>query len=118
MAGCRKFDEVFRISVDCTDRRIQEPRRLDGKKGPNPIYSSHKFGRKAGLRYEIALSIWSDHIVWVKGPFPCGRWAYFKIFKEKGLANKLNSEKELKNIKEGFKIHEFVDALFYWLCPA
>jgi len=43
--------------VDCTDCPIQEPSRLDGFPGTDPYYSSHKFGKKAGLRYEIGLAI-------------------------------------------------------------
>jgi hypothetical protein len=49
MIGCSR-NEVFKISVDGTDCEINEPPRRDGKKGVNPTYSSHKFGKSAGLR--------------------------------------------------------------------
>ena len=85
---------MFKVSVDCTDCRIEEPPRFDGKKGVEKAYSSHKFGKKAALKYEIALAIWSDHIVSVKGPLPAGFWQDLKIFKELGLAEKLREAGE------------------------
>jgi hypothetical protein len=38
--------------------------------------------------YEIAVSIFSDQIVWVNGPFRAGM-SDLKIFKEKGLSTLL-----------------------------
>ena len=57
--------------------------------GTDPYYSLHKFGRKAGLRYEIALALFSDQIVHLKGPLAAGRWQDMKIYKELGLAEKV-----------------------------
>ena len=49
-----------------------------------PGYYSHKFHR-AGVRYELGVSIQSGDIVWLNGPFPCGRFADQKIAKDEGL---------------------------------
>ena len=61
--------ETFTISVDGTDFKVWEP-----KHPTKPIdtkYASHKF-KKAGLRYEIAISISTGRCVWIHGPFPAG----------------------------------------------
>jgi len=87
LVRCQK-GERYTVTVDGTDFQIQEPKREDGKKGVDKRWYSHKF-KGAGLRYEIAVAIYSDHIVWVNGPFPCGDYSDLKIYKEKGLAEKL-----------------------------
>jgi len=102
--GCRNQNEVFTISVDCTDCPIQEPARLDGLPGPDPSYSSHKFGKKAGLRYEIGLALFSNQIVHIKGPLPAGRWQDLKIYTELGLAEKVIQAEE-KIIADGIYRH-------------
>jgi hypothetical protein len=40
----------------------------------------HKF-RSAGLRYEIDVNIKIGWICWIMGPFPCGDWNDFSIFR-------------------------------------
>jgi hypothetical protein len=47
---------------------------------PTPTFSSHKFAKKGGVRYEVALCIQTGDIVWVNGPFPCGRNPDITIF--------------------------------------
>jgi len=55
---------------------------------------SHKF-KAPGLRYEVGLCIRTGDIVWIHGPFPCGRWPDLKIFRY-GLMHILsNGEKIL-----------------------
>ena len=71
------------VSVDCTDCPIREPFPFD--KG----LFSHKF-RGAGFRYELALSLHSDDIVSVVGPFPCGRMPDVSIARQGGLLDKLD----------------------------
>jgi DDE superfamily endonuclease len=66
---------VCRVSVDGTDFRIYEWK---------PFWSgwySHKF-RGPGLRYEVGLCIRTGWIVWVHGPFPCGKWSDLTIFRK------------------------------------
>jgi hypothetical protein len=33
------------------------------------------------LRYEVAICIQTGDIVWIYGPFPCGKWPDIKIFR-------------------------------------
>lgn len=62
--------EIFIVSVDGTDCKIWE------KKHPlmnkNSKLCSHKF-KSAGLKYEIALSVYESKCVWISGPFRCGK---------------------------------------------
>ena len=61
------------VSVDGTDFKV-----------PNfgPAFSSHKFAKKGGVRYEVALCILTGDIVWIHGPFPCGRFPDISIFRD------------------------------------
>lgn len=61
-----------KITVDGTDCKIQEPLPFDRK------WFSHKF-KGPGVRYEIGICIQTGWIVWVNGPFPCGRYPDLKI---------------------------------------
>ena len=69
------------MSVDGTDCRINEPKPFSRQ------WYSHKF-RAAGVRYEVAVSIRRSEIVWINGPFPCGRYPDITIFRV-GLRNRL-----------------------------
>jgi hypothetical protein len=62
------------VSVDATDYRTYEWKPFW------PGWFSPKF-RGPGLRYEIALCIRTGDIVWINGPFPCGRYPDIKIFR-------------------------------------
>lgn len=46
-----------------------------------PAFSSHEFAKKSGLRCEVALCILTGDIVWINGPYECGRWPDIKIFR-------------------------------------
>lgn len=72
----RQLIEGSYCSVDGTDCRILEPQPF------STMWYSHKFSGP-GLRYEIGLSHNSGNIVWVYGPFPCGKWPDIKIFNSK-----------------------------------
>jgi len=69
------------MSVDGTHCRIFEPKHPT--KSKNPQYYSHKF-RQAGVNYEIGLSLFTNHVLWVNGPYPAGQ-NDMKIFREQGL---------------------------------
>ncbi len=69
------------VCVHGTDCKIYEPVSFD------PKWFSHKF-KGPGLRYEVAISIQGGDIVWVHGPFPCGKYPDLKIF-QAGLKDKL-----------------------------
>jgi DDE superfamily endonuclease len=61
------------VSCDGVDFKIPEH-------GPN--FSSHKFAKKSGLRYEICICILTGDIVWVNGPYPCGKFPDVSVFRE------------------------------------
>ena len=42
---------------------------------------------KSGLRYEIGLCIQTGDIVWVNGPYECGRWPDISIFRDSLLSH-------------------------------
>ena len=65
---------VALVSVDGTDFEIYQWQPF--WKG----WYSHKF-KGPGLRYEVGICIMTGDIVWIHGPFPCGRWPDLKIFR-------------------------------------
>lgn len=72
------------ISVDCTDCPFQQvlipdPTRPGGKIRNKALYSKKLNG--PALRYELGLSILSNDIVWIHGPFPPGDWNDLQIFR-------------------------------------
>jgi hypothetical protein len=64
------------VTVDGTDCRIQEPTPFDKK------WYSHKF-KGPGVRYEVAVCIQTGWIVWVNGPYMCGRYPDLKIARDR-----------------------------------
>lgn len=81
----RDDDDEFFLSVDGVHCRINEPNDPNYRK--NPVYYSHKF-HQAGMVYEIALDLFKNQVAWVNGPFPASI-SDKKIFKEKGLMDKI-----------------------------
>lgn len=71
------------VSVDGTDFRIAE----HGKR-----FYSHKF-KKSGLRYEVAICIKSGDIVWINGPYECGKWPDISIFRDSLLSHLAPNER-------------------------
>ena len=67
-----KTGQICRISVDGTDFQTMEPRPFDR------MWYSHKF-HGPGVHYEIGICIRTCWIVWVNGPFKCGKWPDLKI---------------------------------------
>jgi hypothetical protein len=61
------------VSVDGVDFKIAEH---------GPAFSSHTFAKKSGLRYEIALCILTGGIMWLNGPFACGKNPDITIFQK------------------------------------
>jgi hypothetical protein len=57
--------EIFLISVDGVHCRINEPKHPTLSK--NPGWYSHKF-HSAAVDYEIAISIFTQQVVWISGP--------------------------------------------------
>ena len=50
------------------------------------MYYSHKF-LKSGYRYEVGLCIRTGDIVWINGPFECGKWPDISIFRDSLLSH-------------------------------
>ena len=72
------------VSVDCIDCQFQQilidhPTK-PGKKAVNKALYSFKFHGPA-LRYEVAVSLLSNDIVWINGPFCPGDWNDLEIFR-------------------------------------
>ncbi len=75
----------YLLSVDGTDCRI--PQQGPAQKG-NP-FSSHNFGGKCGLHYELGVDIIEGNLVWLQGPYPAGKYTDITIFCN-GLAHFLD----------------------------
>jgi hypothetical protein len=61
---------VFLCTVDGTHCRILEPYHPLYCKDTS--YYSHK-SKKAGLNYEVAISVFENRVVWINGPFPANK---------------------------------------------
>lgn len=72
-----------KITVDCLDTRVLEPR-WDRARLGLPRWSSPKV-KKACLKYEVGLAISSNNIVWINGGYPAGQYADNVIFRDYGL---------------------------------
>ena len=68
VAGISYFQHI--ASVDGTHCRIEEPT-LDSFEEQRKCHS-RKF-ESAGLDYEVALSLYQQKCVWIKGPYPAGK---------------------------------------------
>jgi hypothetical protein len=77
--------DIWAISVDGTHCWIQEPTHEEWSQDPS--YFSHKYN-KAGMNYEIAISLSEQRVVWLNGPFPAGS-NDIKVFSQCGLEEKL-----------------------------
>jgi hypothetical protein len=77
--------DVWAISVDGTHCWIEEPQHPIWSQDPK--YFSHKYG-KAGLNYELGISLSESKLVWMNGPFRAGL-NDVQVFKNEGLKAKL-----------------------------
>ena len=64
--------EPFIATVDGTDCKVWEPRKTHPDFQFDPGMFSHKF-KRAAWKYEVAVAIFSDNIVWVNGPWRGGK---------------------------------------------
>jgi hypothetical protein len=79
--------DIWVLTVDGTHCWIQEPKHPTWSQDPK--YFSHKYGR-AGLNYELGISLVDGHLVWMKGPFKAGS-NDVQIFRDEGLKAKLRA---------------------------
>ena len=63
-------------------------------RGWSKKWFSHKF-KCPGLRYEIAVSIKKGDIVWIAGPYICGKWNDLEIFRD-GLIYELEENERVE----------------------
>jgi len=84
----RRVDDILNdalTSVDGTDLQIPKY---------NPFWKgwfSHKVNQ--GVRWEVALCLRTGEIVWIHGPFPCGRWPDIEIFRHSMMFHMDEDEK-------------------------
>jgi hypothetical protein len=64
--------EAFIATIDGIDCKVWEPRKNHPDYHFDPGMYSHKF-KRAAWKYEIAVAIFSDNIVWVNGPWRGGK---------------------------------------------
>ncbi|CAB9525588.1 unknown protein [Seminavis robusta] len=76
---------IFVFTVDGTHCRIEEPRPF------STDWSSHKFGGKAAVNYELAICIHKPQLAWVYGPTKPGKYNDVSVFRLK-LKEKMEAE--------------------------
>ena len=91
---------IFELSIDGTHCPIEEPRPFSTK------WSSHKFGGKPGVDYEIGLKINEDKVLWVSGPHPAAVHDS-TIFEKEGLKKRIPIGK-MAIADDAYKKHENV----------
>lgn len=81
-----EWKTIFTITVDGVHFIIKEPTSKKYKfiKG----YFSHKHG-SSGLSYEVGISIFTQQVVWLAGPFPAGKSDLSIFQREDGLIKKI-----------------------------
>jgi DDE superfamily endonuclease len=77
--------DIWAISVDGTHCWIEEP--IHHEWSQDSEYYSHKYN-KAGINYEIGISLAESRVVWLNGPFKAGV-NDIKVFTRHGLKQKL-----------------------------
>ena len=80
--------DILAITVDGTHCWINEPQHAEWSL--NSKYYSHKYG-KAGVNYELGISLSQNRLVWMNGPFPAGE-SDSRVFKRHGLKHHLQSK--------------------------
>lgn len=65
---------IYIMSIDGVHCRIWEPRPWSRK------WSSHKFGKKPGVNYELGVSLWEPKLIWIYGPTPPGTMTDLVVF--------------------------------------
>lgn len=79
-------NDIWMVSVDGTHLQTQEPG--DSEIPKDPSYFSFKH-HCAGFNYEVGLSLYESKCIWLSGPHKAGEYNDAKMFREKGLREKL-----------------------------
>ncbi len=80
-------DDIWVLTVDGTHCWLREPQHPVWSQDPE--WYSHKFN-KAGVNYELGISISQNRLVWMNGPFKAGL-NDITIFTNEGLKEKLRA---------------------------
>lgn len=80
-------DDIWIMSVDGTHCWINEPIHPDWSQDRK--FYSHKYN-KAGINYELGVSLSSSHLIWMNGPFRAGA-SDARVFRKRGLMEKLQA---------------------------
>jgi hypothetical protein len=80
-------DDIWAITVDGTHCWIREPQHPTWSQDPE--WYSHKYN-KAGVNYELGISISENRLVWMNGPYKAGS-NDVSTFTKKGLKKKLRN---------------------------
>jgi DDE superfamily endonuclease len=84
-----EHDEIFIITVDGIDCRINEPRKI-----PSTEWYSQKFNGPS-VTYEIAIAIYENRIVWIRSPQRSGKGDLQNFRAPNGLKSKIPAEKKV-----------------------
>ncbi|CAJ1934594.1 unnamed protein product [Cylindrotheca closterium] len=86
------------MSVDGIHCWINEPSRPKWSQGPR--YYSHKYN-KAGLDYELGISLVDNRLLWIRGPFPA-ETNDITVLREEGLLAELKQQKQSAICDKGY----------------
>ena len=78
--------DIWVMTVDGTHLVTLEPG--DGDIPKDPSYFSFKH-HAAGFNYEVGVSLFESKCIWLSGPHKAGEYNDAKVFREKGLCDKL-----------------------------
>jgi len=87
-------ETIFIVTVDGAHCQIEEPTLDDFSE--NQKYFSHKFHGPA-LDYELAISVYTQDLVWINGPFPAGCHD-LKVFRQ-GLKQKMLDTRAARGVE-------------------
>jgi hypothetical protein len=87
-------------SVDGVHFHSEEKAHATLPKDPGLFSFKHN---AAGFLYEIGLSMAESSCVWINGPFEAGTYNDVKVFREKGLYNKLKATKKRMIADGGYR---------------
>lgn len=93
-------DDIWVMSVDGTHLVTLEPGDSDVPKDPSYFSFKH---HTAGFNYEVGIDLFTSKCIWLSGPHKAGTYNDAKIFKEKGLRDKLRKHGKKAIADEGYR---------------
>lgn len=88
-------DNIY-VSVDCTDCPFQQVLMKDPENPKKKVMNKALYSYKIGpaLRYEVAVALATNRIVWIHGPFLPGKYNDLEIFRH-GLMHMLDDRERV-----------------------